>query len=190
METPQIIALSVGLGAAAIAALFAFATLKEKKRVLARTLELFAKGASSAEIVPHLVAEGFDQATATAVVEKAARRIMLGHPTSMLEAGHSRADILKDMVGRGLDPEQAEELIGEAALLRWAHRWRFLLLPAGLALCLAGAGICFFGLVVRDGNRSGKWVTFPYAGGLTIMAGVFVLAMGITLVGVVFAKTL
>jgi hypothetical protein len=33
-------------------------------------------------------------------------------------------------------------------------------------------------------------VTFPYAGGLTIMAGVFVLLMGITLVGVVFAKTL
>jgi hypothetical protein len=108
----------------------------------------------------------------------------------MLEAGHSKADILKDLIGRGLDAEKAEDLIGEAALLRWARRWRFLLVPAGLALCVAGAGICVFGLVVRDGNRSGRWVTFPFAGSLTIMVGVAVLVIGISMVAVVFAKAL
>ena len=189
MELPQIIALSVGIIAAAIVGLFAYAGYTVKKRTSARIFVLFAKGASSIEIVPQLVAEGLDQETAEKIVEGVVKKLLLAQPTEMLQAGHSKANILKDLIGRGLDATLAKENIDEAATLLWFRRWWFLLLPAGIALVIAGAGLAFFGMILRDGNRTGKWVTFPFAGGITMTAGACVAVMGITMVALVFGKT-
>jgi len=180
--------LAIGLVAASIVALFAYSAHATRKRASARAHELFLKGAAAAEIVPVLVAEGCPSETAAGVVEATFRRILLAHPTTMLEAGHARADILKDMVGRGIDATHAEEIIGEAATRLWCRRWWFFLVPAGIALCVAGAALAFFGLVLRDGNRTGKWVTFPFAGGVTITAGASVLVMGVVTLAMAFGK--
>ena len=51
-----------------------------------------------------------------------------------------------------------------------------------------GVAVAFGGLVLWDGNLSGRFVTFPFAGGLTIMAGVFRLVLGIVLTVVPFTK--
>ena len=189
MELPQIIAMCVGLGAAAVVALFVLAGRTVKKRTEARIFELFAKGASSTEIVPQLVAEGIDQASATDLVGRVVRSIALAHPTGMLVAGHSKAEILKDLIGRGVDPTIAKENIDEAATLLWFRRWWFLLLPAGLGLVIAGGGLAFLGLVLRDGNQTGKWVTFPFAGGIAMTAGACLAVVGLTTVALVFGKT-
>lgn len=189
LESPLFYA-AIGLGAASIVALFLYAGHTLKKRATARAFELFRKGSSSIEIEQQLVAEGCDAQMASNVVQKVVKRIMLAHPLASLEAGQSQEDILKDMVSRGIEATQAERLIGEAALLRWGRRWRFLLVPVGLAVCVVGVCVIFFGLILRDGNRTGKWVTFPFAGGLTILTGTAITILGVCLLAVVFAKTL
>lgn len=182
--------LAIGLGSASILAPFLYAGHTVKKRAMARTLELFSKGSASNDIERQLVAEGCDPQMAATVVRHVSKRIMLAHPLTMLDAGYSQEDILKDLVGRGIDATHAERLIGEAALLHWGRRWRFLLVPAGLIICVLGAGVFLLGLVLREGNRSGKWVTFPFAGALTILTGTGVFVIGVALLSVVFAKTL
>ena len=189
MENPQIIALSVALVAAAIVGFFAYAGRTLKKRTTTRIFELLAKGASSTDIVPQLISEGLDQESAVNIVERVVKKILLVHPTEMLQAGHSKADILKDLIGQGLNETLAMENIDEAATLLWFRRWWFLLLPTGIALVIAGAGVAFFGMILRDGNRTGKWVTFPFAGGITMTAGACVAVIGITMIAMVFGKT-
>jgi hypothetical protein len=46
--------------------------------------------------------------------------------------------------------------------------------------------LVFGGLVLRDGNLSGRFVTFPFAGGLTITVGIFLLVIGLVLTVVPF----
>jgi hypothetical protein len=53
---------------------------------------------------------------------------------------------------------------------------------------VAGCAVLIASLIVRDGNLTGKWVTFPYAGLLTKLVGLFILVMGMTLTVIAFKK--
>jgi hypothetical protein len=59
----------------------------------------------------------------------------------------------------------------------------------GVPLMALGAGVVFAGLILRDGNTSGRFVTFPFAGGLTIVAGAFLLVIGLVLTVVPFLRS-
>ena len=180
------IALAIGLVAAALVGGFVAVGQVLKRRIAARFHELLAKGAASDEILEQLVAEGHDRQLASEVVDKLVSRILVDHPAKLLDEGCSRGDILKDLLGRGMGAAQAEELIDVADTRRWYRRWRYVLAPIGAVLCLVGVAVLLFGLVVRDGNRTGKWVTFPYAGTLTLLAGTGVLVTGMSLVAGAF----
>jgi hypothetical protein len=71
----------------------------------------------------------------------------------------------------------------------WAQRHPVASVMLGLPLMPLGVAVAFGGLVLRDGNLSGRFVTFPFAGALTIMAGVFLLVIGLVLTVVPFMKT-
>ena len=71
----------------------------------------------------------------------------------------------------------------------WAKRHPVASVMLGLTLMPLGVAVAFGGLVLRDGNLSGRFVTFPFAGAITIMAGVFLLVIGLALTVVPFMKT-
>jgi hypothetical protein len=43
-------------------------------------------------------------------------------------------------------------------------------------------------LIIRDGNLTGKWVTFPYAGLVTKLVGLFIFIIGLVLTLLPFKK--
>ena len=51
----------------------------------------------------------------------------------------------------------------------------------GLALMAAGVAIVLGGFVLYFGNKSGRLVTFPFAGGLTILVGGLLLVVSVFL---------
>jgi hypothetical protein len=61
----------------------------------------------------------------------------------------------------------------------WVQRHPVTSVLLGVPMMAFGVGVSFGGLVLRDGNLSGRFVTFPFAGALTIMAGVFLLVIGL-----------
>jgi hypothetical protein len=80
-------------------------------------------------------------------------------------------------------------VVGEASFFRWCHRWSIPIGAAGLLLFAAGIALIFTGMILRDGNLSGRFVTFPFAGGLTIAVGIAVLSIGAVFLAGVFRKT-
>jgi hypothetical protein len=54
---------------------------------------------------------------------------------------------------------------------------------AGMILVVAGMAILVASLIIRDGNLTGKMLTFPYAGLLTRVVGTLVLVLGMALLG-------
>ena len=48
---------------------------------------------------------------------------------------------------------------------------------------LVGAAVVMVGLVLYEGNRSGVFPTFPFAGGLTMLLGASLMAAGLKLAG-------
>ena len=53
----------------------------------------------------------------------------------------------------------------------------------GVALMILGSAIVFGGFIVYFGNKSGHFVTFPYAGVMTLLAGTAVCSGGVLLSG-------
>jgi hypothetical protein len=94
------------------------------------------------------------------------------------------------MVDKRLPNEQAPTTYTVHDLDRppWARRHPVVSVVLGLVLVPLGAAVTFGGMVLRDGNLSGRFVTFPFAGGFTMMAGVFLLVIGIVLTVVPFTK--
>jgi len=54
---------------------------------------------------------------------------------------------------------------------------------AGILALLVGAAVVMVGLVLYEGNRSGVFPTFPFAGGLTMLLGASLMAAGLKLAG-------
>jgi hypothetical protein len=52
-----------------------------------------------------------------------------------------------------------------------------------MILVVAGMAILIASLIVRDGNLTGKMLTFPYAGLLTRIVGTLVMILGMALLG-------
>jgi hypothetical protein len=54
---------------------------------------------------------------------------------------------------------------------------------AGMILVVGGMAILVASLIIRDGNLTGKMLTFPYAGLLTRAVGTLVLVLGMAFLG-------
>jgi hypothetical protein len=181
--------LAVGLLAAAGVAFFVVVGQILKKRMTARAVELLGKGASPAEATQQLIYERFDASLSAQIVEKAIHRAEIDHATALLDKGASDDDARNELIASGMAPQKAKDVVSEASFFRWCHRWSIPLGGAGLFLVASGVALIFTGLILRDGNRTGRFVTFPFAGGLTIMVGVAVLSIGGVILAGVFKKT-
>lgn len=178
--------LAIGLLAASGVAFFVVIGHILKKRMTARTAELLRKGASPEQAFRQLIAEGYDPELSAKVVEKTIRRSQVERASGLLEKGLSAQEAQKALMSTGLDVGRAEQIAREAAFFRTCRRWRFVLLPAGVLLLFAGAAVILLGMLLRSGNTSGKFVTFPFAGGLTILLGTMILVVGLVMLSGVF----
>jgi hypothetical protein len=188
MPVASLIALGVAAVAIALVALFVVGGRKADEQVSTRIVAMLRKGASLAEAQQELAAVGYDPKHIAEVLEKMRYRAALADASALLDLGLSEEEAQKQLMGKGMTAEGANEVIGEARLIRWAHRWPVLKAAGGLLLSAVGIAVCFFGLVLRDGNRTGRFVTFPYAGTLTISVGVCLLAFGCLPLAYVFKK--
>jgi hypothetical protein len=181
--------LAVGLLAAAGVAFFVVCGQILKKQMTARAVELLGKGASPTQATQQLIHERFDPSLSAQIVEKAIHRAEIDHATALLERGASVDEAQNELMATGMTPQKAKDVAGEAAFFRWCHRWSIPIGGAGLFLVASAVALIFTGLILRDGNRTGRFVTFPYAGGLTIAVGIAVLSIGCVLLVGVFKKT-
>jgi hypothetical protein len=172
----------IALGVAGIALILlgflAVAGSAAAKQDFARVSVLFAKGASPENAAEQLVAEGTDPAQAAKMVTAALRRFTAARIGAMLDEGMSAKDVEKVIVGEGIDEESTRDLIGHTMLTRRFRRRPLVSAMGGLILAIIGVAVMLVGLVLRDGNRTGRFVTFPFAGTLTIGLGMIPLCFG------------
>ncbi len=189
MDVSPLPFLAVGLGILGLLGLGALYFRRLGGRLSAQAVEWFGKGASPAEVQEMLVAKGIDPQYAADVVRKTIRRSAFAEAAAMLDEGAAEPEIRAHLIKAGLDAEAAGEIVGAAALSQRFRRWPILSVVAGLALVGGGVALGFFGLVLRDGNRSGKFVTFPYAGTTAMVAGCCAAGVGCMILWGRFTKT-
>jgi len=184
MESPLPF-LIVGVIAGSAAAFFLACSHIVTRRMTARAGELLRKGASESAICRQLVAEGYEPGDSARVSAKVMHRARIEIATALLDLGHTQAKTEAKLVGSGIEPGEAFDLMGEADLLRWCRRWRVLVVPAGLALVVAGVIVCGVVLVIGDGP--GLLATFLKE--LVNVFGAGILCLGLVLLMGSFRKS-
>lgn len=181
--------LAVGLGIFALLGLGALYFHRLNKRLAVEAVAWFRKGASPDEVRQMLVARGIDAQYAADFVQKTLRRAAFDESKALYDEGASEAEVVNHLIKSGLSPEAAEGAAGAASFSRAMRRWPLLSVVAGVALVGLGAVVAFLGLILRDGNRTGRFVTFPYAGGATIVVGTCVASIGCVILYGRFTRT-
>ncbi|HEY2154723.1 MAG TPA: hypothetical protein VGH33_03775, partial [Isosphaeraceae bacterium] len=159
------------------------------RRLSGEVVEWFHKGASPAEAQQMLAAKGIDPQFAANVVRKTIRRSAFAAATAMLADGVAEPEVRADLLKGGLDGETVDDAIGAAALSLKFRRHPILSVVAGLALVVGGAALGFFGFFLRDGNRTGRFVTFPFAGQTAFVAGSCAAGVGCMILWGRFTRT-
>lgn len=189
MQVSPLPFLAVGLGILGLLGLGALYYRRLNARLGVEILAWLRKGATLAEAQATLAARGIDAEYAADLVGKTIRRAAFVEAAAMLGEGATDAEVRDHLVKSGLDREAADEVVGAAVFRQTLRRWPLLSVMAGLTLALGGVALAFFGLILRDGNRTGRWVTFPYAGGTAMVAGVCVAGIGCTILYGRFLRT-
>ncbi|MSR60364.1 MAG: hypothetical protein EXS05_22435 [Planctomycetaceae bacterium] len=189
MDSLRLILFIGGGGILAIIGLVAALVYRQQRQAVSRAAELLHQCGSPQQAQQQLVAEGMDPQQAVSVMPRAVEQVIAESAARLLGQGVTEADAVGQLVGTGLLPQKVvADLVRDVAHPTWFQRHPFVSVMLGLPLMALGAATMFGGLVLRDGNRSGKFVTFPFAGALTIMLGIFVFVMGLTFAAVPFAR--
>jgi hypothetical protein len=136
-----------------------------------------------------LVAKRIDPQYAANVVRKTIRRSAFAEAVAMLGEGVAEPEVRADLLKGGIDRETVDDAIGAAALSLTFRRYPILSVVAGLALVAGGVGLGFFGFFLRDGNRTGKFVTFPFAGQTAFVIGCCIAGVGCVILWGRFTRT-
>jgi hypothetical protein len=107
----------------------------------------------------------------------------------MLGEGVAEPEVRADLLKGGIDRETVDDAIGAAALSLMFRRYPILSVVAGLALVAGGVGLGFFGFFLRDGNQTGKFVTFPFAGQTAFVIGCCIAGVGCVILWGRFTRT-
>ncbi len=178
--------LGIGLFVGGIALFFVWATVTVERRMAARAGELLAKGTPSEIVARQLVAEGLDEPTAEKVVRAVLMAQALEQSEGLLDAGVPAESAARKLEASGGDGEIAREAAEQAEAHRMVRRHPILWTLAALACFAVGPAAMFLGLVLRDGNRTGRLATFPFAGTLTMILGGAFTAFGIGVAALLF----
>ena len=178
MEPSPLIFVGIGAVVAVIAGIFIVATIMANKKVELRARELLVKGVNPVHIFDQLVAEGAATQQAEQIVLKVIENDAVERANGFLDRGLSEIEIVKQLMAKGMDAKTAESAANQAVANQRFRAHPFLFGGLAFVLIVIGVPICFLGLVLRDGNRTGRWVTFPYAGTITSVFGVCLTGTG------------
>jgi hypothetical protein len=147
-------------------------------RNAARADELLRQGASGDQAIELLAAEGVDREAATNAVQRAIEESILDAAASIIANGGTEAEAAEQLTSHGAEATAAADYARELAHPPFARRYPHVCVGLGVPLFLLGLGVLFASLVIRDGNLTGRFVTFPFAGALTKIVGMVILGLG------------
>ena len=169
-----------------------WATSRADKRFVEQAIESIRSGATTQDTVARLIRDGLDARHADAVVQAALRewieRSMIAKAAEMLNAGSSESEAIAQLNAQGVEVDAAASIVSDIVRVPWCKRHPIVSVLLGAPILIVGAGLLFASLVLRDGNLTGKFVTFPFAGLVTKLIGVLVTVTGLFLVTFPFRK--
>jgi len=168
------------------------AVRKADRRIADHVRDILQRGSTPQQALNQLAAEGVDPKQETGVVKRLVRLMQqeawINQASQLLNAGTPEEQICEQLTGLGLKPETAAALVQELAHPPWIQRHPIASAAIGVPIMIAGCAVLVASLIVRDGNLTGKWVTFPYAGLVTKLVGVFIFVIGLVLTVLPFKK--
>jgi hypothetical protein len=180
--------LAGGVSILALIGLFFWLVHRMENRIAARADELLRQGASPEQAVELLAAEGDDREAAAKGVRRAVEESILDAAADVIANGGTEAEAAELLTSHGASPTAAADHARDLAYPPWSRRYPVLCIVLGVPLFLLGLATVIASLVIRDGNLTGRFVTFPFAGALTKMVGTFILLLGGTLAALPFFR--
>src|SRR5438105_8941154 len=171
---------------------FVVAVRRADRRVAERVRTILEQGESPQQALDQLIADRVDPKQATSAVNRMVRRMgkesLIALTMEALNQGTPEAEICERLTAKGLRPDTAANLVEELAHPPFVRRHPILSVSLGVPIMIGGCAVIIGSLIVRDGNLTGKWVTFPYAGLVTKLVGIFILTIGGVLTILPFKK--
>jgi hypothetical protein len=168
------------------------AVCKTDRRIADHVRDILQRGADPQQAVNQLAAEGVDPKKAVSVVNRLLRLMQkeswINQTVTMLNAGTPEEQIRESLTTKGLNAETAASLVQELAHPPWIQRHPIVTVSIGVPIMIVGCAVMVASLIVRDGNLTGKWVTFPYAGLVTKIVGLFIFLIGLVFTVLPFRK--
>jgi hypothetical protein len=168
------------------------AVRKADRRIADHVRDILQRGSTPQQALNQLAAEGVDPKQATSVVKRLVRTMQketwINQTLEMLHAGMPEEQIREALAAKGLKSEKAADLVQELAHPPWVQRHPIISAAIGVPIMIAGCAVLVASLIIRDGNLTGKWVTFPYAGLVTKLVGLFIFIIGLVLTLLPFKK--
>lgn len=149
-----------------------------KKSLIRLAVEQLQQHATPTQILPQLKNQGLDDGQAGKILALAQRRLQVQEALQWLQQGKTEDEAKAQLLSTGMQPDQADDVLGSALFHHFCLKRPVLSMLLGIILPLLGLACITGGLFLWIGNKSGRFVTFPYAGQLVIGVGVTMFAMG------------
>ncbi|HQR05934.1 MAG TPA: hypothetical protein PLN21_03875 [Gemmatales bacterium] len=149
-----------------------------KKKLISEAREML-RGGSSLEVThQNLMSQKLEAAQAAKIIELAQQRIFVADALALLNQGKTQDEVKTVLTAQGAKPEPADEAISTAVFHKFCQDNPVISMLLGIVLPLVGLAVMAGGLFLWFGNKSGRFVTFPYAGHFVIAIGFVILACG------------
>lgn len=135
-------------------------------------------GSSMGVTYLHLISKKLEAPQATKIIELAQQRIYVVDALELLNQGKPQDEVKAMLTAQGAKTEPADEAIVSAVFHKFCQDKPIISMLLGIVLPLVGLAVMAGGLFLWFGNKTGQFVTFPYAGHFVIAIGFVILACG------------
>jgi hypothetical protein len=118
-----------------------------------------------------LLGRGLTQTAADGVIGQIVLQSVYGEAAELLNAGNTPDDVVRKLTERGLPPETARGVVND--LLSRGQSG-----GGGKVRMMVGGGVFVLGILLLLGNMTGAFVTFPFAGTITMVIGGIIMGSG------------
>lgn len=150
-----------------------------KKKLVDKVFLQLREKLSLPDILQHLQRAGLQDAQALKIVEFAQQRIHIKEALNLLTQGITVEEARSHLIGTGLQTLLVDEVIDVAVFRKFCVDRPVIRMMLGIVLPLVGLAVMVIGLLLWLGNKSGGFVTFPFAGQLVMGIGVVILTFGL-----------
>ncbi len=149
-----------------------------KQRLVGQAIELLRQGGSPEGAQLQLNAPDLSAEQAVQVIRLAQHKLRIEEADQKLQQGATEDQVRNDFISRGVGAEAADEALGAAAFHRFCRERPGLSMGLGIVLPLVGLGLMVAGLLLWLGNKSGRFVPFPFSGHIVLGIGLMVTYFG------------